>query len=167
MMRKLRVFFAGIMGFSALAFIPASQAQVVPPVTYAVGSWTPVLAGSTTPGTHTYSVQSGSYEKIGRLVIARFNVAITALGGTQAGNWTITGLPFVNTATANDTGRCYITSMTGVTLTASYTFLAGNIPSSASAVNLVQNGSAQTASAVPVANFAAATTLTGACEYHT
>lgn len=59
------------------------------------GSWTPALAGATTPGTQTYSTQTGSYYKIDKLVFVEGTVVLTALDGATAGDMHITGLPFV------------------------------------------------------------------------
>lgn len=59
---------------------------------YEEGSWTPVLTA--TSGTATsYSLQEGSYTKIGNTVFARFWVD-TADKGTLSGDLKISGLPF-------------------------------------------------------------------------
>jgi hypothetical protein len=42
---------------------------------YEEGTWTPVLEGATTPGSGTYTVQFGSYTKIGRYVFFEINLA--------------------------------------------------------------------------------------------
>ena len=55
---------------------------------YEEGTWTPVVGG-----TATYSIQSGSYTKIGRLVTLNFDCAVTTLG--TGSNRYITGIPFV------------------------------------------------------------------------
>ena len=59
------------------------------------GLWTPTLAGTVTPGAHTYSVQSGNWIKIGNLITATFDISIpyANLDAAMAGNLTITGLP--------------------------------------------------------------------------
>ena len=59
-----------------------------------VGTWTPVLAGSTTPGAHTYTTQVGRYIKIGTMVFAYCRIVINVKDVAMAGNATITGLPF-------------------------------------------------------------------------
>jgi hypothetical protein len=63
---------------------------------YEEGTWTPVVIGTTTAGTGTYGVQTGSYTKVGRLVTVVCGLAWSAHTGT--GNTQITGLPFVNSA---------------------------------------------------------------------
>ena len=65
-------------------------------LSYSEGSWTPVLAGSTIPGTHTYSQQVGRYTQVGNSVNIWFRVTLTALDGTATGSATITGLPFTS-----------------------------------------------------------------------
>lgn len=57
------------------------------------GTWTPVIAGSTTAGSHTYVTQTGTWVKHGNLVFITGDVQITAYDGTMAGNLQITGLP--------------------------------------------------------------------------
>ncbi len=57
---------------------------------YEEGTWTPNVGGDTT-----YSVQTGKYTKIGRLVTATFNMTITLLGTGSA--TILSGLPFATT----------------------------------------------------------------------
>jgi hypothetical protein len=61
---------------------------------YEEGTWTPVVAGSTSAGTATYAVQNGRYTKVGRQVFIECNVTWSA--GTGTGNIRITGLPFTS-----------------------------------------------------------------------
>lgn len=56
------------------------------------GTFTPVIAGATTPGVGTYTTQEGQYYKIGRFVLVFFRVITTAHTGT--GQINITGLPY-------------------------------------------------------------------------
>jgi hypothetical protein len=53
---------------------------------YEEGTWTPSLGGNAT-----YTTQTGTYTKIGRLVYVYCNLAVNALG---TGGQTISGLPF-------------------------------------------------------------------------
>ena len=59
---------------------------------YEEGTFTPVIKGSTSEGTGTYTTQTGAYTKIGRLVNFALAVTITAHDGT--GSMRIDGLPF-------------------------------------------------------------------------
>ena len=61
---------------------------------YQEGTWTPTIAGSTTPGTQTYSIQSAYYTKIGRTAVASFRTALSAKDAATAGNIQVKGLPF-------------------------------------------------------------------------
>lgn len=64
---------------------------------YQEGTWTPTLAGLTTAGSHTYSVRSGTYLRIGRAVFITGELALSAKDAAMAGEVVVTGLPFVPT----------------------------------------------------------------------
>jgi hypothetical protein len=55
-------------------------------------AWTPVIEGTSTAGSGTYTSQIGHYTKIGRLVFFSADIAWSAHTGT--GNMRIAGLPF-------------------------------------------------------------------------
>lgn len=58
---------------------------------YEEGTWTPSLGGTTT-----YTTQTGTYTKVGRLVYFNCELSINAIGTGSA--TTISGLPFTSTA---------------------------------------------------------------------
>lgn len=60
-------------------------------------SWTPVIKGSSTAGTATYTAQLASYAVFGRMVF--FICHVTWNSGTGTGNLLIDGLPFTSNAT--------------------------------------------------------------------
>jgi len=62
---------------------------------YEEGTWTPTLANI---GTGTYSVNVGSYTKIGNRVFLSVRVSISAVG-TASGNLQINGFPFITVST--------------------------------------------------------------------
>jgi hypothetical protein len=64
---------------------------------YEEGTFTPVISGTSSAGTGTYSVQNGAYVKIGKMVQYQIYLVLTAHTGT--GDITIGGLPY--TASAN------------------------------------------------------------------
>jgi hypothetical protein len=67
---------------------------------YEEGTWTPVLSFAT-PGNLSvaYTTQYGDHEKIGRFVVARFNIVTSTFTHTTAsGNLTVSGLPFASTS---------------------------------------------------------------------
>ena len=81
---------------------------------YEEGTFTPVMVGSTTAGTGTYTVQSGHYTKIGNTVTAHVLIQWSAHTGT--GNIQITGFP------VNPAGTHYIVPFTSaLTLSSGYT----------------------------------------------
>jgi hypothetical protein len=133
---------------------------------YSFGTWTPTLQGSTTGGAPTYTVQSGTWEKVGRMVTARFSVAVSALGA-PAGNMQISGLPFTSVNAVNDNGGCTIHLMSGVTLDAGYVTLTGVVAPNTSLVALQELGSGHAGQPTSVSVFAAATTLEGVVHYRT
>jgi hypothetical protein len=64
---------------------------------YEEGTWTPSLGGSTT-----YSAQSGTYTRVGRLITVNFAVGVIALGTGSGAS--ISGLPFTSIATNRGAG---------------------------------------------------------------
>lgn len=61
-------------------------------------AYTPTMVGGTTAGTTTYSVQVGSYVRMGKIIHAQGRVSWTAATGTGV---TRIGLPFTSSATTN------------------------------------------------------------------
>ena len=59
---------------------------------YEEGTWTPVIIGSSSAGSGTYSTQSGTYTKVGRTVTFQF--AMTWTNHSGSGNIEIGGFPF-------------------------------------------------------------------------
>jgi hypothetical protein len=68
---------------------------------YEEGTWTP--AYSTVGGGHsqTYSIQAGTYTKVGNLVTCHFRISISASSNIGSGNVRITGLPFAANGSNN------------------------------------------------------------------
>lgn len=86
--------------FSANTSAPGMTSELLD--WYEEGTFTPTLAGNTTPGTHTYTTQVGRYTRIGNRV--NFDIAIVVNtmgtgGNAGAGDTTITGLPFTPAGT--------------------------------------------------------------------
>lgn len=133
---------------------------------YAFGSFTPTLFGSTTAGAPTYTIQAGSWERVGRLVFCRFNVLISALGG-MAGNLQIGGLPFTAANISSDYGGGAILIFNNITLDAGYSFAALQVAPNNNFAQLVELGSNKpTANPVPVASVAANAELGGTLVFH-
>lgn len=66
---------------------------------YDEGTFTPVVEGSSTAGTATYTSQVGRYTRIGNRVM--FNLTVVYSGHTGTGNIYITGLPFTSADIVN------------------------------------------------------------------
>jgi hypothetical protein len=69
---------------------------------YEEGTWTGLIAGSTTAGTFTNLINACSYTKIGRQVTVQYYVQWES--GTGTGNLILTGLPFTS---RNESGFYY------------------------------------------------------------
>jgi hypothetical protein len=59
---------------------------------YEEGTWTPIIVGASTAGTGTYTIQVGTYTKVGRLVTVTCTIVWTAHTGT--GIMQISSIPF-------------------------------------------------------------------------
>lgn len=85
----------GILQLSSGITFPATAVAATDANTlddYEQGTFTPVLEGTTTSGTGTYSYNAGEYTKIGDLVW--FNIAMSWTAHTGTGNMRFAGLPF-------------------------------------------------------------------------
>jgi hypothetical protein len=130
-------------------------------------SFTPTLIGSTTAGVQTYTAQVGFYRKIGDMVHFHLFVAISAKGGTIAGDVAIGGLPFALKSTANLFANCSIGDYAGLTNAAGRTqFMARGNPGT-STLRIIEAGSAVASQAVPVASLAASSFLAVSGTYLT
>jgi hypothetical protein len=92
--------FSGLVTVNANIKFPATQvpdADVNTLDDYEEGTWTPVIGGSGGQSGQSYSLQSGTYTKIGRRVLARFDAQLSAKG-TITGNARISGFPFAPAA---------------------------------------------------------------------
>lgn len=103
-------------------------------------TWTPVLT-FVTPGdlSVTYSTQTGTYTRYGRMVVATFNIATSAFTHTTAsGNLNVTGLPFSSNVDEWQ-GTCV---WAGVTK-ANYTQVCCRLTGSSSTLVFTASGSGQ------------------------
>ena len=69
--------------------------------TGALGTFTPVFAGSSTAGSNTYSSQVGAYKVINNVCFFQINIQMTTKDAAMAGNVQIGGLPFPVGASAS------------------------------------------------------------------
>jgi hypothetical protein len=133
---------------------------------YQAGTWTPTLFGSTTAGSPTYAATpSGSYERIGRLVIARFAVTITAIGGI-AGSVRIGGLPFTGGA-GSDSGIGPAIVLAGCTMPANCAMGGTQVaPSATYAAIVIASTNGGAAQELPVSAISSAFQIQGTLIYH-
>jgi hypothetical protein len=122
--------------------VPSADANALDD--YEEGTWTPGISfGNGTTGL-TYTVQTGSYTKIGRAVLLQGHVALSAKG-SSTGQARITGLPF---------------SAAGIgTITIGYF---GNMASLVDGIICLINGSAATTGDLRTGNAATAVAMTEA-----
>lgn len=130
------------------------------------GTWTPAITTSGTAGTPAYTIQVGSYEKIGRTIIARFSIQLSSWSGSPTGNVSISGLPFTSASTTNDFAGCMIYDYAVTGLAASNFGLEAVINPNTATAALVQNANTGTGS-VTAAQYGATGAMFGTCIYHT
>ena len=66
---------------------------------YEEGTWTPVIGGETSESGQSYTVQRGTYTKVGRMVTCNFDVVL-ATKGTITGDVSLKGLPFTSASSS-------------------------------------------------------------------
>lgn len=101
---------------------------------YEEGTFTPTIVGSTTAGVGTYSVQTGSYTKVGNRVY--FNAYLTWTAHTGTGNMRVSNLPFTNGLTDASTSAISV-FINNMALTANNTVSAYTSPGN-TYINIVQ-----------------------------
>lgn len=121
------------------------------------GSWTPVLVGSTTAGTNTYSIQAGQWFRRGNKVHAKGTIAISTKDAAMAGALSITGLPFTSEAVTNGNAMAHISMWGGFTMASGHTFLAGYVTPNTTSIGIRKSGSALALSTVPATDCPGAT----------
>lgn len=116
-------------------------------------AFTPTALGTSVAGTPVYSIQNGYAARVGSQVVVRGTVAITAKTG-MTGNLQIGGLPFTSSNQANGHTIVPITC-NGLTNSASYTQFVGRIQPNSSVIDIIELGSNQSSSLVPITNVSA------------
>jgi hypothetical protein len=129
------------------------------------GTWTPTLAGNTTPGSNTYSVQSGTYYKVGKMVVLQFAITLSAKDAAMVGALKINGLPFVPSAITFGATFARIASLA---LGGTYSQYSGFCSVSSSAIFIAQmGGSAGTWNNIDAVAASNTTEITGSLTYFT
>ena len=115
---------------------------------YEEGTWTPVLEGSSTAGSHTYTTQAGDYIKIGNLVKASCLIIISSKDGSMAGNIRIGGLPFASAnSPTSQRGTAVLSQLKHINYT---DMISGTVFNNATTISLYENPSGTTADAATI-----------------
>lgn len=115
---------------------------------YEEGTFTPTIIGTTTAGAGTYTIQVGTYTKIGNLVFFQTRLSWTAHTGT--GNMRIGALPFTSNSTTNSQTGVSIGQFSNVALTAANVATAYVEPATTEVVFLQYPSGGGAATAVPL-----------------
>ena len=101
---------------------------------YQTGTWTPVVQGTATAGTGTYTIQTGKYTKIGNVVIFQCYVAWSAHTGT--GSIRVFGLPYTSLSGSTNYGSAFGES-DSIAMTAGY-YMTFELPPANTCINVMQ-----------------------------
>ena len=107
---------------------------------YEEGTWTPVLTFAT-PGnlSITFSIQLGTYTRVGNRVVVNYNITTSAFSFTTAsGSLQITGLPF--TSKNLSTNLCWGSVSWGGITKAGYTQITPRLPVNSTTIDFVASG---------------------------
>jgi len=113
---------------------------------YEEGTFDPTITRSGSNPTVTYTNQLGSYVKVGRLVSVTLGLSWSANSG-GSGNFTISGLPFTNTNSADNYSQAFAVDISGITFAAGTTTLGGYVNVNTTTIFLTCAGSAVSSSA--------------------
>lgn len=128
---------------------------------FVVQSWTPVLQGGGTAGSQGYATQSGKYLALGPLVIAEFNVKLSALDTATDGAVQISGLP----SPASSLGVVILGRWGDLTLPGGGTQLGGTVQSGSSAATVYVSSSGDGSASLKATQLTDTTELTGFALY--
>jgi len=126
---------------------------------YADGAWLPTL--TTAGGSVTHTTRRGTFTRVGGQVWFHAQITLSAIS-SPTGDVTITGLPLVSA----QRGGAWLVNMAGVTLSAGYSMLSGEIAAGTSTIKLRQQGSAVAALTLPGTALSATTTIEIAGMYY-
>lgn len=129
------------------------------------GTWTPSYNFSTT-NSQTYGSRIGTYYKVGRMVMAQFNIILTANG---VGNISLINLPFLSETTLDGAGSVQVSYFQNINGGAGrVTNITGQVLSNSTTASLYQVGAiTANTSLLTDANFTATTNLVGTAIYLT
>ena len=130
------------------------------------GAWLPTWTGSATAGSYTYTNQFGEYYIISNFVFLTGRISISAITVAPTGVLQIGGLPYTASAQgSNISGSMAAGEWGGLTLTAGYTYVSGNIASNSIVITLRQSGSGLAAGNIGVAGLGATASMIFSAVY--
>lgn len=146
-------------------YVSVMMVGVIPPV-YTEANWTPVLKGSSTPGTQTYDIQLGRLTRINNTVFFSFRIRLTAKDGATAGDLQIGGLP---DASRTLTNFAYVNSLAGdrlnIDTAGGFSWWYGRIGSNSQSISLFQAGDNVSDKPLVAADFVLDTMIIGSGFY--
>lgn len=129
-------------------------------------TWTPVIAGSVTPGTQTYDMQIGRYTQKGNMVHAWFGILLSAFDAATNGNMTVIGLPLPAANTGIQySGSIGQYSLIDLDVVGGYRQLILTLPGNTAAINIQETGDDVAVVNITEADFSATTLINGYVAY--
>lgn len=135
--------------------------------TYDEGTWTPVIAGSVTPGTQTYTTQTGVYTQIGNMMHVHFEILLSAFDAATNGNMTVTGLPTAakGSPSLQYSGTVGQYSLIDLDVVGAYHQIILTLPSAQTTINIQEAGDDVALNNITEADFSATTRINGSISY--
>ncbi len=129
-------------------------------------TWTPVLAGGTTPGTQGYATQIGTYIRIGDIVTAWFHIILSSFDGTTLGIMTITGLPVAAKSNGhNYSGYIGQSSLIDLNVAGGYYQLVVTVQPGTAVINIQEIGDNVSVANITEADIAGTARIVGSITY--
>jgi len=124
------------------------------------GTFTPSLAGSTTPGTQTYSTRAGNWVRYGDFVWVGIAIEMTAKDAATAGNLRITNLPFaLPSGLTSMVASAAVGSFGNIDLDAGYSTIGIGIEAGNTYITMTQAGDNVAVAFLAAANLQATTRI--------
>lgn len=142
----------------------ARKPQAETPITVV---FTPTLSGSGTPGTFTYTTQSGRATRDGNRCKGAIQIIISAIGTPPTGTLQINNLPYAAASGATYEGHITIGFLSQITLLAGTRIVGGTITNGATFINLTESPSAGAASNLPASALGATANIVIGFDYET
>jgi hypothetical protein len=105
---------------------------------YEQGTFTPQYEGLTTPGSWTYSVQTGFYTRIGHRCFFQLSLTSGSRPVAPTGAALISQLPFTSAADANSHSPVVLDTIDAVTLTGTTMMLTARIPPNKTYIEFIE-----------------------------